>query len=507
MFGWRNQQGRRTASLTVALVAVPALALVLAGVALAVGGATKRKKVSRDPYHNTSSFHATEVEPDTFSFGKRIVAAFQAGRFAAGGASNIGWATSSDAGVRWRHGFLPGTTAFSRPKGKFGRESDPSVAYDAAHKTWLISGLALTAHDSPVAVIVNRSTDGGLRWSSPATVDAVTGTESFDKDWIVCDDKATSAHYGHCYEEWDDAGNRSQLHMAYSRDGGRKWSQSRVPAAGVIGGQPVVQPNGHVVMPIDNANMSAVESFVSTNGGVSYTGPTAVATVLSHADGGDMRSPALPSAAVDGAGRVYVAWSDCRFRSGCSANDIVFSSSSDGTHWSAVKRIPIDATDSGIDHFLPGLGVAADTSGRRAKLALTYYYYPHTSCSVSTCRLYVGFVSSSDGGRKWSAPIRLAGPTKIDELPLTTQGYMVGDYLSTSLLTGFSGDPALSVFAVGLPVAGKTCTLGQVTSCDEPMEAPSKALRIAGSASRLALAGPVFSRRSTRSTSARVTYH
>jgi hypothetical protein len=60
---------------------------------------------------------------------------------------------------------------------------------------------------------------------------------------------------------------------------------------------------------------------------------------------------------------------------------------------------------------------------------------------------------------------------KIRELPLTTNGYMVGDYTSTSPLTGVKADPALSVFAVGLPVSGRTCTLGDVTSCDEPMEA------------------------------------
>src|SRR5206468_11639094 len=37
-------------------------------------------KLSSDPYTNSTSQHATEVEPDTFAFGSTIVTAFQVGR-------------------------------------------------------------------------------------------------------------------------------------------------------------------------------------------------------------------------------------------------------------------------------------------------------------------------------------------------------------------------------------------------------------------------------------------
>jgi hypothetical protein len=398
---------------------------------------------------------------------------------------------------------LPGTTAFSTPKGHFARESDPSVAYDAAHKTWLIAGLALSAAINGTAIIVNRSTDGGATWDSPVTVDSATDGQSFDKDWIVCDDWADSPHYGSCYAEWDDAGGGDQLHMAYSRNGGLTWSQASVPLAAVIGGEPVVQPDGTVVMPIDNAFSSAVESFVSTDGGVDYAGPTPIATISNHLENGDLRAPPLPSATVDGAGRVYVAWADCRFRSACASNDIVFSSSSDGTHWSDVKRIAIDGSTSLVDHFLPGLGAATNDSG---KIGLTYYYFPRTNCTTFTCRLDAGFVSSSDGGAGWSNPIKLAGPMKMKELPLTTEGYMVGDYTYTSLLAGITGDPALSVLAVGLPVKGKTCTLGRVTSCNEPVEAPSTRLPVGGSVASRTAADPVLSRHSDHPLRTYLTY-
>ena len=45
-------------------------------------------KVSKDPYKNTSSYHKTQVEPDTFAFGSTIVSVFQTGRFTDGGSSN-----------------------------------------------------------------------------------------------------------------------------------------------------------------------------------------------------------------------------------------------------------------------------------------------------------------------------------------------------------------------------------------------------------------------------------
>src|ERR1700736_6499779 len=85
-------------------------------------------QLSHDAYTNADSQHDTELEPGTFSYGSTIVTAFQVGRFADGGSSNTGWATSTDGGLNWRTGFLPGTTQFTG--GPYTRVSDPVVAYD-----------------------------------------------------------------------------------------------------------------------------------------------------------------------------------------------------------------------------------------------------------------------------------------------------------------------------------------------------------------------------------------
>src|SRR6266487_6327102 len=99
-------------------------------------------QISTDPFTNSTSQHATEVEPDTFSAGSTIVSAFQSGRFFDGGASDIGFATSTNSGQSWTSGFLPDITKF-QGAGLFDRVSDPSVAFDARHNVWLVSSLPL----------------------------------------------------------------------------------------------------------------------------------------------------------------------------------------------------------------------------------------------------------------------------------------------------------------------------------------------------------------------------
>src|SRR5262249_40048163 len=143
------------------------------------------------------------------------------------------------------------------------------------------------------------------------------------------------------------------------------------------------------------------------------------------------RTSPLPSAEVAGDGTVYVAWEDCRFRAHCSANDIVFTKSADGVQWSAPARVPIDSVTRGVDHFIPGLAVDPATSGAGTHLALTYYFYPNAACG-GACRLQVGYTSSPDGGAHWANATQLAGPMALSQIAQTSQGPMVGDYISTS---------------------------------------------------------------------------
>jgi hypothetical protein len=103
------------------------------------------KKISVDKFSNTDSVHRTEVEPDTFSWGSTIVSTFHVARRPGSigwGSGDVGWATSTDNGVTWKSGYLPGLTV-NYKGGKYGAAADPSVAFDAKHNVWMISTLPL----------------------------------------------------------------------------------------------------------------------------------------------------------------------------------------------------------------------------------------------------------------------------------------------------------------------------------------------------------------------------
>jgi hypothetical protein len=453
-FRWRS---RGLLALTLSLL----LALSSSLLAFASG---QLVQISSDPYKNPDSQHKTQVEPDTFAFGNTIVSAFQSGRFFNGGASNIGFATSTNAGETWTHGFLPSTTVNATPPGPYQRASDPSVAYDARHKVWMISFLGITnAENPPVDVLVSRSTDG-LTWGAPV---AVNKDGAFnDKNWTVCDDTASSPFYGHCYTEFDNASNNNLVQMSTSTDGGKTWGAAKTTPdnACVIGGQPLVQPNGTVIVPIDDCFETTLLAFRSTDGGKSWSRVVLAAQILFTLDPGNIRSGALPTAEIDRSGRIYVVWEDCRFEPGCSANDLVIITSRDGLHWTLPKRIPTDPINSGVDHLIPGLAVDRTTAGNSAHLGLAYYYFPDINCTTA-CQLNVGFVSSTNGGASWSAAEQLAGPMMMNWLPNTTLGRMVGDYISTSIVP--LDDDATPVFEVAhQPTVGTDCfNAGAV--CDE----------------------------------------
>jgi hypothetical protein len=405
-------------------------------------------EISSDPFTVGPGQHATEVEPHVLANGTTLVSAFQTGRIAPGGATAIGWATSTNGGTTWTQGFLPGLTT-GNGGGPFNAASDPAVAYDAKHGVWMIASLPILNSGTTTAVVVSRSTDGGLTWGNP--VDVGPAVNSSDKNWIVCDSTSTSPFYGNCYVEWDNPDSGDEIMMSTSIDGGMTWGTATTTAnrADGIGGQPLVQPNGTVVVPIETSGISA---FTSTNGGASWSAPVTVSNIQWHTDEGGIRSGPLPSAAVDGAGIVYVLWEDCRFRSRCSTNDLVYSTSADGVHWSAVTRVPIDATTSTVDHFIPGIGIDPTTSGTTAHVAIHYYYYSKSSCTKSTCQLYVGYISSHNGGSTWNTPVSLAGPMSLSWLPNSQNGLMVGDYIATAFTSGVPH----GVFAVAAAKSGTT---------------------------------------------------
>jgi hypothetical protein len=398
------------------------------------------RRLSVDTSTASTGQHETAVEPADFASGSTVVAAFQVGRIPSGAADDIGWATSTDAGRTWRRGELPSLTVDSSPPGPELSASDPTVAYDALHKTWLIGTLTLERASSHV--LVARSQDGHT-WSAPVTV--ATGPV-LDKDWLACDNGASSPHRGRCYAAYTDD-ELNETVVQWSDDGGLTWSPPVRATSTLVGTQPVILPNGTLVVvagdyPGESALNGAIDAVVSDDGGATYTRVT-IADFQSR-DPGALREASLPSVAVDAAGTIDAVWADCRFRAFCDADDLVLSTSKDGLTWTAPARIPIAPVSSSEQDFIPGL--AADPQ-RPGHLGLAYAYYVRGSC-LRACLLGTGFVQSTNGGATWTAPQRLdALPVHLDWLARAEGGRMVGDYYSTA----YAGNRVVPVFTLAIP--------------------------------------------------------
>jgi hypothetical protein len=419
--------------------------LLVTAFALTAPAQVTLTQISTDPFKNAIAQHATEVEAAAASNGNTIVTIFQQGRFFnGGGSSDNGWATSLDGGTTWQHGSLPGLTATGGGNGKYDRATDPGVTYDAKHKMWLVANLPLYNNGrGSTAMLVSRSSDG-IHWANPVTATPVYTKP--DKTWISCDSYNKSPNYGNCYAEWDDNSAGDIVYFAVSSDGGKTWGTPVQPSTkpAMFGLNAVTTHNGTVIAPGANAFDTQVQSTTSTDGGKTFGAPVVVANISKHTASDTLRDLVLPVSAIDNGGTVYTVWQDCSFRSGCAENDIVMSTTTDGTTWTAVARIPIDDVTSTVDHFLPGIAIEAQTSGNHAHIGINYYFYPDASCVASACQLEAGYISSTDGGLTWNAPVQLTGAMTPQWFPNTNQGFMPGDYTSLAFANGL-GYPIVGV--------------------------------------------------------------
>ncbi len=305
-------------------------------------------------------------------------------RIYGGGGADIGWATSLNGGISWTNGYLPGLTEYGPGGGPNSAASDAAVAYDAKHGMWLICTLPIGNYDT---VAVSSSSDG-IHWNNPVYV---IQNRDADKNWIACDNTPTSPYYGNCYVEFDNPDVGDLLYMSTSHDGGQTWSTPVTTGNSDygIGGNPIVQPNGTVVVP-----------FADFNCGMSAFNVHQRRPELDGRSRNCLRSQPWTRLVICVAPACLPPPSTARVRctlrgpiaaskAAAAANDIVYSSSTDGVHWSAKVRIPLDPIGSGVDHFINGMGIDIRTSGSTAHMGMTYYYYPVSNCG-SSCTLVAG---------------------------------------------------------------------------------------------------------------------
>jgi hypothetical protein len=304
---------------------------------------------------------------------------------------------------------IPGVTRLAG--GQYDAGGDPALAFDSQGNVYY-AGLGFNRTSAPNTVAVNKGTfDGGgnLTWGPPTFINqTTTPTILNDKEWIGADWHVSSPFRDRVYVSWtrylfnpnNGAYVQSPIFFAYSTDGGQTFSTPQNIGGNVLysqGSRPVVGYDGTVYVFFEGstrlATLSSTYMVKSTNGGVTFGKPVAVASLV------DIVSPAntvfrvnsFPAADAAPNGDLYVAWSTqmsnsgglctSRTNNGCHLAAVYSKSTNGGTTWSAPALI-LSALDAStqiaigypapdglvapaprrVDTFWPG--VAVSPSGR-----------------------------------------------------------------------------------------------------------------------------------------------
>jgi BNR/Asp-box repeat protein len=410
--------------------------------------ATNVQQISQDTLDGPpGSEDDTQVEPDIAvdpNDPNLITATFQQGRFQDGGSADPGFATSHDGGATWTSGNLPNLTV--AVGGEFERASDPVVAFGPDGAVY-IQTLGINFTDCRSAVVVQRSEDGGLTFGDPLTiVDDNNCDILHDKNWLTVDTFPGSPHYGRIYAVWDiftvaptaPLGSISPIVLKYSDDRGETWSElitvSPDPLSSGIGALPLVQPDGDLTVVWDHFGVDFDEmvSQTSTDGGQTFSSLLFIGD-CSCSSPPDMRTGALPSAAVDPVtGFLYASWQSTQFRND-GLNDIVLSRSTDGgASWGLLQRVNPDSRRVSTDHFTPDVAAYGGT-------VHVNYYARDLKNGVYSRFAEQRYQSSSNNGLTFAKPIRL-GPKSFLRYAATVffnGTKFLGDYIGNAATAGF----------------------------------------------------------------------
>jgi hypothetical protein len=188
---------------------------------------------------------------------RNLVGMFQEDRWSTGGARNLTFAVSRDGGETWANQALQGVGRLAG--GTYERVTDPWVEFGPFNRVHATS-LAFDDSTPRNAVFVHTSTDGGATWGPPVLVAADTLIQFFnDRQSLTVDDFPASPFYGRVYVGWDRLASRGPGYaytgdglVAYSANGGSSFSQAFTAAPTgnneqTLTNLPVVLPSGTVL--------------------------------------------------------------------------------------------------------------------------------------------------------------------------------------------------------------------------------------------------------------------
>ncbi|MGH3337639.1 MAG: sialidase family protein, partial [Propionibacteriaceae bacterium] len=340
----------------------------------------------------------SEVEPWIAASGsdrngdgeKDIIGGYQQDRWSNGASRGV-YASVRYQGA-WVQVAIPGTSECVG--GSHLRATDPWVTFSPDGSAYFFTLATSAGNDS--ALLVNKSTDGGLHWSAPITLIEEDSTFNFnDKNSITAD--PFDSRY--VYAIWDRSNfpsDKREMHSIagfprsirsdamFSRttDGGKTWEEPRAifaPRANQfsIGHQIVVLSDGTLLDSFmlfhgsgSNKKGQEVAVMISKDHGATWSKPITVAKALpgfvaDPDDGTPLRTgDIIPEVASGPNGSAYLVWQEATLAPSGSA--IAFSKSTDGgLTWSTPKRVNSQPTTQA---FTPSIEVAPDGT-----LGITHY--------------------------------------------------------------------------------------------------------------------------------------
>ncbi|HSC50632.1 MAG TPA: sialidase family protein [Gaiellaceae bacterium] len=217
--------------------------------------------------------------------------------------------TTLDGGLTWTptlpNGFLPGVTEFTNDPavpgtGAYDAGGDPTIAFGPGGKTayYVCQAFDFTS-PYPIALLLNRSHDGGLTWQQTGLTQVSTwngngkskGSQGQfpDHENLHVDTSPSSPYQGTVYVTWaqfNGQGTHSPVNVAVSHDGGASFTVAQVTAGKVRNNQDqriVTAPNGDAYLTFDNGVQGGKGTVLyvskSTDGGATWSTPVQFAAL------------------------------------------------------------------------------------------------------------------------------------------------------------------------------------------------------------------------------------
>lgn len=372
------------------------------------------------------------LDPDT------LLATFQEGRYTNGGAVTCGYSVSHDGGLTWTRAITPRLT--TADGGQFYRATDPVAAIDANGVMYLNNLAAVDPQFQLSALLISRSTNGGLSFEPPVEITRSPFGTLVDKNWLAVNTFAGTPTFGRLVSTFTSFDlNGYPPALTYSDDQGATWSTWKYIAPLPFyaqGTQPVFLPDGTLAVVYWNFAGPAIEVRTSTDGGGTFTFSNRVATVTSFVSPTLRDGSFLPSAAGNRTNNsLYVVYQALH----AGIPRVMFTMSTNaGVNWTAPT--PISDNPPGVQVLNPTINASPD--GRQ--LSVIFYDGRENPTNNYLVDLYLAY--SVDGGATWKPNLRLSSVTSDARLaPLTASGYMLGDYMGVAAAAG-QDVPAVGVF-------------------------------------------------------------